>query len=732
VRGWRVITSVCLLALVSGCARNVTSSKVLASQLSSTGRSPPAEITINQDWRFIRSDMSGAQAAVFDDSSWQSITLPHTWNNLDGQDGGNDYYRGPGWYRRHLHIPGGQHYYLRFEGASIDAKVFVNGTPVGSHHNAFGAFCFDITSAVKPGDNIVAVRVDNTRFDDVPPLSGDFTVFGGIYRSVHLLALNDVSLSPTDDASPGIYLMPLAVSENAADVRVTTKLHNRSATDRNATVVCTITDAAGHDVTIATSTVPLKANASADAVQGVRIERPHLWNGRLDPYLYRATVQILLDGAEVDRVEQPLGLRYFHLDPKQGLLLNGTPYPLHGVNRHQDGLDKGWAISDADQAEDLAIMLEMGTTCVRLAHYQHADTIYGLCDRSGLVVWAENCLVNQLKRTDAFENNTLQQLRELIKQNYNHPSILMWSLFNELEFGKSNDPSNWELVSKLNDLSHELDPHRITVGASNQAPDHPANRIPDAIAYNGYWGWYFDKITDWGPKLDRYPAAAPGRAIGVSEYGVGASAYMHEVPPSHPNPVGWWRAEEFQCEFHETVWQVMKQRPWLWCQLIWCQFDFAVDSRREGDHLGRNDKGLVTYDRKIRKDAYYFYKANWSSDPFVYITSRRYAVRPTGPTTLKVYSNADSVELFINDHSFGRRESDDIHRFIWDVSLSEGPAKVRAVGSRNGKTYVDEVAWTISPSATTRFATPGMIQTTEASVKQKNKPVSTTTAPSKP
>jgi len=417
----------------------------------------------------------------------------------------------------------------------------------------------------------------------------------------------------------------------------------------------------------------------------------------LDPYLYTVTVEVR-DGERVcDRVTQPLGLRYFRVDPNEGFLLNGKKYVLHGVNKHQDRLDKGWAISDEDQREDIDLILEMGCTCVRFAHYQHPQYTYDLCDRSGLVAWAELSLVGSLGKSPAFAENARQQLRELIKQNYNHPSIFFWSLFNELSFGKPKEPvdgpQDWDLVKELNQLAHELDPTRLTTGASNLAVTHPLTYIPDIIGFNRYSGWYGGKPEDWPGVLDDMHKKNPNTCVGISEYGAGASVVQHEVPPKHPKTTGPWHPEEWQGVVHEAAYTAMQERPGLWGTFLWNMFDFGVDARSEGDHMGRNDKGMVTYDRKIRKDTFYWYQSLWRPEPLCYITSRRYNPRPAGPTYLKVYSNCDSVEVRVNGKSLGSKAPTHNVVVFEDVNLPEGPVTVEAVGTKGQLSHTDRVVW---------------------------------------
>jgi beta-galactosidase len=571
----------------------------------------------------------------------------------------------------------------------------------------FGAFCFDITRLLNAsGDNVIAVRVTNARDEDIPPVSADFTFFGGIYRSVRLLGLNPLSISPIDDASPGVYVKQANVSADRAELEITTKLRNAGTADKNADVTAEILDADDQPVQTIGAPTQVAAGGAADSVQRVAIARPHLWDGRNDPYLYHVRVSVSDGGNLVDRVTQPLGIRFFRVDPEQGFFLNGRSYPLHGVNRHQDRLDMGWAISLEQHEEDFDLIMEMGCTAVRLAHYQHAQEFYDLCDGGGLVVWAEACLVNSVTPSQAFDDAAKQQLRELIKQSYNHPSICFWSLYNELGQGVRlkgqelalQERHQIELVRQINALSHQLDPTRLTTAATNRPePDHPLNLIPDVIAFNRYDGWYSKSLAAWPGELEKIHAGQPGRCVGISEYGAGASIYQHEIDPAQPKTAGAWHPEEWQCLVHEAAYGAMKRRPYLWCTFLWNMFDFASDGRHEGDHLGINDKGLVTYDRKTRKDAFYFYKANWTTEPFVYITDRRFTPRNVAIGPVKVYSNCDSVELKLNGQSMGVKTADD-HAFIWpDITLIRGDNRLEAIGTHEGKQVNDSCTILFDP-----------------------------------
>lgn len=682
---------------------------------------PRQDTLLDTGWRFVREDVSGAEAPQFDDASWQEVTLPHTWNAQDAQSGPN-YYRGPGWYRKKITMENaeiGMHAdklrYLRFEGASVVADVYVNGKKLGQHRGAFGAFCFDASYALKSGDNVIAVRVDNTKFPDIAPISGDFAIFGGLYRDVHLVTLNLQSIDPLDDASPGVYVLQQDVTPERAMLRVTTKLRNTALFKWDAQVRCVVRDADGQEVAAGTGQSLMHAGGATDAgtgevVQSLTIDHPKLWDGHRTsgapkPYLYSVTVETLSDGKVTDRITQPLGLRSIRLDPDKGLFLNGEHYALHGANRHQDRQDKGWAISRADQDEDFDLLLEMGSTGVRLAHYQHSDYAYSLCDKNGLLVWAEIPLVDRVAFTPEFSDNAKQQLRELIKQNFNHPSIICWSISNELWQGHK-DNVGAKLPAELYALAKSLDPSRPIVNADNGPPDYEFNSITDAIAFNRYYGWYVDTADDWGSEkgIDGLHRAFPNRAVGISEYGAGANPAHHEWPTNMPRHNGPWHPEEYQAVLHEKAWNVMKTRDWLWCTFFWNMFDFATPVRQEGGFQSRNDKGVVSYDRKIKKDAFYFYKANWSDEPVVYIASRRFSPRPlpaagaAGKTSIKVYSNQPAVELFINDKSMGVLNAANFpdRIFEWsNIELPVGDNRVSAIStSARGTSIRDDITWT--------------------------------------
>jgi len=654
--------------------------------------SPRVERELGKGWRFIRQDVTGAQATGYDDHDWQKVGVPHTWNVRDGADGGT-YYRGPGWYRLHLNVGpelAGDELFLRFGAASLVADVYVNGQLAGHHEGGFGAFCFDITKLANPGDNVVAVRVDNALNKNVTPLSGDFTVYGGLYREVNLIALDPVHISPTDDASPGVYLTP-KVTDQAATVAIKTKLWNSRHAPETVEVRARILDEHGNQVGDADKTFPVPADSGLDADQSIAIPHPHLWNGTADPYLYRTEVVLVDAGRVTDEVDQDLGLRYYTVDPEKGLFLNGKPYDMHGVNLHQGRPSVGWAATRKMQDEDYAMVHDLGCTGVRMPHYQHADHEYELCDHYGILVWAELALVNHVTGSPEFDANAKQQLRELIKQDYNHPSILVWSMYNEPSVNREKGDAEWQIVKELVAEAHELDPTRLTTGASSASAKEPLDYYPDLPSFNRYWGWYGGTPGQWEKSIEQLHKDA-GRSFGISEYGAGASIHQHEFNPKQPVTTSKWHPEEWQTTLHEAVWPVLRDKPWIWCKLLWVMFDFPSDSRNEGDHAGINDKGLVAGDHITRKDAFYYYKAQWSKEPFVHIAETLYDPHPSGTCDVKVYSNCDSVELWLNGKLVGSKTSEGNHIFIWrQVVLSGQKADVEALGSAGNAE--DRVIW---------------------------------------
>jgi beta-galactosidase len=665
---------------------------------------PPAarqRIDLNSGWRFVRSDVPGAQAPGFDDGTWSAITVPHTWNAQDGQDGGNNYYRGTGWYRRHYTPPAslsGRKLWLQFAGVNEVADVWVNGVSLGQHRGGYARFRFDATGALKLGqDNVIAVRVSNANDPSLPPLSADYTFFGGIYRNVSLQVTDPLSVRMLDLAGPGVYLRQRSVTATSASVDVTTKVWNNSASTRSVAVRTVVTDAAGTVVADVTSPAQSVAAASGFQVtQPVSIANPHRWQGRADPYLYGVTVEIhdTVAGTVTDAVVERLGLRSFAVDANNGFFLNGQHLSLHGVNRHQDRLGLGWAIGDAEHTQDFNLMDEMGVNALRTAHYQQDQKVYNLADERGYVVWAEIPLVNSITNSTAFTANAQQQLRELIQQNYNHPSIVFWGIGNEQ---RTDDAATNSLLASLAGIGNAMDPDRLSTYAHNGSITSGLVNHTEVTGYNRYHGWYYGSYLDFGGFVDNLHATQPARLIAISEYGAGASIFQHQENPPKPVTTSAFHPEEYQALLHEATWAQIAARPYLWGTFVWNMFDFASDGRSEGDTNGRNDKGLVTYDRLTRKDAFFWYKANWTATPFVYITSRRWTARTVATTTIKVYGNVDSVALTLNGVQLGAPKTSTNHVYSWpNVTLAKGANTVEATGVRAGVTYTDTVTWTLS------------------------------------
>jgi beta-galactosidase len=666
--------------------------------LASTARE---DTRLDSGWRFKLGEFPEAEQADVNDNDWKPVALPHNWGWEEAQKGEN-YYRGPGWYRRALNLGApkpGRRYFLRFEAAGSVADVYLNGQLLGEHRGAFGAFCFEITKQLSPGGtNLLTVRASNAPEHDLAPLSGDFSVFGGLYRPVHLIEANDICFVLTDHASPGVAWLQTSVTADRAVLDVIAQISNGTFRKEEFTLAATVFDAAGKRVAGAEQPIAVVSNVTAPFSLRVEVPQPHLWNGRPDPYLYQAVVELRSkDGTVRDAVEQPLGLRSFSVDPDKGFFLNGKPYPLHGVNRHQDRPDKGWAISEADQEEDLRLVKELGCTVIRCAHYQHSDYFYSLCDRAGILVWAELPQVNEIDPSPPFAETSRNQLLDLIRQNINHSSIFCWSLFNELWPGR---PDPHRLLQDLQIVARGEDPTRPTIAATATEQLPQMNKIPDWLGWNIYPGWY----SGWGSKeafgsiLDRGRSMSRHGGLCISEYGAGANVAHHEQNPKAPRTDGPWHPEEWQAIVHETAWAAMKARPFVWGTFVWNMFDFTSNSRNEGGIPGRNDKGLVTYDRNTNKDAFYFYKANWSDEPTLYIASRRFTQRTNAITGVKIYSNAGEVELRLNGKSQGARKDATNGVFVWnEIQLKAGENLVEARAQRNGQALIDTCAWVFNP-----------------------------------
>jgi len=651
---------------------------------------------IDTGWKFNQGDVSNAQTTTFDDSGWSTETLPHTWNAIDGENGGS-YYRGISWYRLHYTVPtsyANHQLFLQFDGASLVADVYVNGTYLGEHQGGFTTFRFEATSTLIVGsENVIAVKVNNASSTDIPPLNGDFNYFGGLYRDVHLVGVDNVHLTMQDYASSGLFLRQTSVSSSSANLQVTVETFNDNGTAQNVTLTTSIVDATNTIVQTLTSTQSVAAHAGYTFIQTTTIANPHLWNGRSDPYLYTVYAQLQVGSTINDLVSAPLGFRFYSLDVNNGFFLNGQHLDLHGVSVHQDHLDLGWAITNANIDQDFSLILAMGANVIRTSHYQHAPHFYDNADKNGIILWAEQPVINSIISTTAFTQNAEQQLTEMIRQNYNHPSIIFWSIANEPD----NTTAINTLLQTLNTVAQTQDPDRITTLADDTGTGDAIAEHTTTVGYNRYYGWYTGSYNDLSGFLSSAHTVNP-QSFAISEYGAGASIYQHQENPSEPVAGGYFHPEEYQAQLHEVSWQALASTPYVWGKFIWNMFDFASSGRNEGDHAGRNDKGLCTYDRATPKDAYYWYKANWTTTPFVYITSRRYVNRTSPTTNIKIYANTGTVTLTVNGTSLGTVTSTN-HIFQWsNVTLQSGNNTVSASNTQGGQTYTDTVTWNYSPN----------------------------------
>ncbi|WP_438479003.1 glycoside hydrolase family 2 TIM barrel-domain containing protein [Oleiharenicola lentus] len=668
-----------------------------------------AIVSLNEHWQFrygaepTPQQLSGATVV-----DWPKLSVPHTWNAADGANGKNDYARGTGWYFRKFKTEAtwnGRRVFIQFDGVNRIATIYLNGKLIGEHVGGYARFRFDLTDALRTaGENTLAVKVSNAP-DGTAPISADYTFFGGIYRDVKLFSVDPLHIDVTDHASDGIYVTPTNVSTARASFSVATLLKNTSAVSKSVLVRTVIKDADGKVVGTIATPRELAPGSSLRHEEKFSLDNPRLWNARQDPHQYTVEVSLLANDVVRDSFKQSFGLRFFHVDAEKGFFLNGQYLDLHGVNRHQDRAGKGWAISPEDEREDFAMIQEMGATAIRVAHYPQSQLWFDLADQHGLALWAEIPVVNEVPVNDSYLPNARQQLRELIRQNYNRPSIFFWGVGNETrQTGegpggqKPNPPEPNRVVADLATLAKAEDPTRLSTYASHHRPEDIRHFHADTLAFNKYIGWYGGKAEDFGKWIDDVHAKFPALRLGMSEYGAGASILHHEIPPQKPAPAGEWHPEEYQSHFHEVYWQTMRARPYLWGKFIWNMFDFAADDRTEGDAHGMNDKGLVTYDRKTRKDAFYFYKANWSSEPTLHLASKRFTNRQPGPTTITVYASSSQVELLLNGVSQGSVSSD-THAFRWNVTLVSGKNHfiARTLSSTNPLT--DEVTFICPPPA---------------------------------
>ena len=590
------------------------------------------------------------------DGKTAAVDLPHTWNNIDGQDGGNDYWRGTCIYKTRFAAPAfdknTQQVWLQFEGVNASAKVTLNGVEVARHDGGYSTFRADVTALLADSNELI-VEADNSKNDRVYPQKADFTFYGGIYRDVSLLVVNRNHIALGYLGGPGVQITP-AVNGANADIEVKTWMEG------DGEVEFSIYDATGAEVL---------TGKGRDTT--VTLEHPHLWDGVRDPYLYTCAVRLVLNGEVQDEVRQRFGVRSFSVDPKRGFFLNGRLYPLHGVSRHQDRKGLGNAITREMHDEDMQLIKELGANTIRLAHYQHDQYFYDLCDEAGMVVWAEIPYISEHMPNG--RENTISQMKELIVQNYNHACIVCWGVSNEITISTKDNRDMRDNHHVLNDLCHEMDKTRLTTLACYAmcGPFNPVAHITDLVSWNLYLGWYVPGLFLNDLWMDFFHLCYPNRALGFSEYGAEGMPNLHS---SHPRRGD--HTEEYQAIYHEYMLRCFDRHKWLWATHVWNMYDFAADARDQGGEPGMNHKGLVTFDRKTKKDSFYIYKAWWSDEPFVHICSKRYADRTENEIEVKVYSNQKQVSLYVNGEKLAEQEGE--HIFKFRVKLN-GETKVQAV-----------------------------------------------------
>ena len=603
------------------------------------------------------------------DGTTTTVDLPHTWNARDGQDGGNDYWRGTCIYRTHFAAPqfntASHQVWIQFDGVNASAHVVLNGSPVCNHDGGYSTFRANITELLRD-ENELTVEVDNSKNDRVYPQKADFTFYGGIYRDVSLMVVSKNHFTLDYFGGPGIRITPTVQGADAS-VQVTT-WH-----DGEGEVSIELLDAAGN--TVATGKGP-------DIT--LTIFNAHLWNGVKDPYLYSCKARLVVNGTVEDETTTRFGVRSFKVDPKKGFFLNGKSYPLHGVSRHQDRKGLGNAITREMHDEDMALIKEIGANTIRLAHYQHDQYFYDLCDEVGMVVWAEIPYISEHMPNG--RENTISQMKELIIQNYNHPCIVCWGVSNEITISTKDKKDMLDNHRQLNDLCHEMDKTRLTTLAC-YAMCGPFNRsahITDMVSWNLYLGWYVPGFILNDLWMGFFHLCFPNRPFGYSEYGAEGMPNLHSTHPHRGD-----HTEEYQAKYHEYMLRCFKRHPWMWATHVWNMFDFAADARDQGGEPGMNHKGLVTFDRKTKKDSFYLYKAWWSDEAFVHICSKRFVERAGSTATVKVYSNQSTVALYVNGNKVGEQTGE--HVFTFKVPLN-GELHIQAVaGDRTDESVIRHV-----------------------------------------
>ena len=655
--------------------------------------------SFNAGWFFKKAPASNELAVNVPkwESGWKAVEIPHTWNAQDMQLSFDNFYAGPAYYKKRYRLPAewkDKRVFLRFEGVGAVAEVYVNGSLATTHKGAYSAFACEIGTLLKAGEeNEIIVKADNASRPDVIPINHVlFGVYGGMYRPVWLIVTDSCNICVTDCASPGVYITQKHVSKKQADVKVKVKLDNGTLQPVPLTLQNTIYDQAGKQVAADEQSFELTPQGVQTFEANFKVKHPTLWQGRKNPYLYKVVSRLVQNGKVIDEVVQPLGLRKYEIVAGKGFYLNGEMYPMYGVTRHQDWWELGSALKNENHDFDLAAIMDIGATTVRFAHYQQSDYLYSRCDSLGLIIWAEIPFVNRVSGLEA--ENARNQLRELIRQSFNHPSIYVWGLHNEVyhphEYTK-------ELTQSLHELAKTEDPDRYTVSVNGYGHmEHPVNLNADIQGMNRYFGWYEKKLQDIEPWVEGLEKNYPNQKLMLTEYGADANI-LHQSEYLG-NSLNWTKPfypETFQTKTHEYQWSVIAKHPYIIASYLWNMFDFATPLADRGDLPARNMKGMITFDRKTKKDSYYWYKANWSESPVLYLTQRRNVDREKRVTSVTIYSNIGTPTVYLNGKELTgiRKGYTDVHYIIDNVKLADGKNTVKAEVTKDGKTYEDTIEW---------------------------------------
>lgn len=658
--------------------------------------------SFNSDWEFKKGPFSEelVKAVASWNGQWEKVEIPHTWNAKDMQQRYNDFYEGVGYYRKKYFCAenlNGKRVFLHFEGVGSCAEVYINSSLVGTHKGGYSAFAIEIGTALIPGkENEIIVKADNKSRPDVIPVNHAlFGVYGGIYRPVWLVITEKSNITVTDNASPGVYITQKNVSKRFADITVKVKVDNGDLQPMCLSLENIIYNQEGKQIDSNKQTFDMTPQGTQTYTSTFRLNHPHLWQGRQDPYLYKVVSRLIQNGKVIDEVVQPLGIRKYEIVAGKGFFLNGEKYPMYGVCRHQDWWELGSALKNENHDFDLAQIMDVGATTVRFAHYQQSDYLYSRCDSLGLIIWAEIPFVNRV--TGQESENAKNQLRELIRQNFNHPSIYVWGLHNEVYY-----PHEYtaQLTASLHDLAKTEDPDRYTVSVNGYGHmDHPVNLNADIQAMNRYYGWYEKKIKDIDAWVEGLEKEYPHQKLILSEYG--ADANINHQTELLGESLKWWEQyypETFQTKVHEYHWSVIAKHPYIIASYLWNSFDFATPMANRGGIPARNMKGLMTFDRKTKKDSYFWYKANWSKEPVVYLTQRRNVDRERKETSVTVYSNIGTPKVYLNGKELqGIRKGYTAVHYVFDhVILNDGKNVLKAEVTQKGKNYTDEIEWNYS------------------------------------